>query len=79
MEYVVFTLTAVLLYLVADWIVNRIEIYRGERLEHRSILFFAIILALAFLSFNLLEQLFKPLEEPANTTESTVSQSATDS
>lgn len=57
MEMIYYTVAAVLLYLVSDWILNRIEIRRGERLEHRSLIFFAIILVLAVAVFNLIQQL----------------------
>lgn len=40
------------LYFVSDWILDRLEVSRGERFKHRSIVFFAIILVLAFISFN---------------------------
>ena len=55
MQFVYFTLIAIVLYLVSDWIVLRIEAHRGERLEHRSLLFFGIILVLALISFQAIE------------------------
>ena len=64
MEMIYYTVAAVLLYLVSDWILNRIEIRRGERFEHRSLIFFAIILVLAVVFFNLIQQL-QPAAEPA--------------
>ncbi|MCO6411361.1 MAG: hypothetical protein J5I92_01330 [Thiogranum sp.] len=57
MEMLYYTIAAVLLYLVSDWILNRIEIRRGERFEHRSLIFFAIILVLAVVVFNLIQRL----------------------
>jgi len=57
MEMLYYTVAAVLLYLVSDWILNRIEIRRGERFEHRSLIFFVIILVLSLVLFNLLQQL----------------------
>lgn len=57
MEILYFTLAAVLLYVGADWILNRIEVAAGRRLEYRSILFFAILLVLALSSFALIRQL----------------------
>lgn len=53
MEILWFTLTAILLYVAADWILNRIEIVYGRRLEYRSIIFFAILLVMALSSFAL--------------------------
>ena len=64
MEMVYFALVAIALYVVSDRIVNLIERRRGERLEHRSILFFVIIFVLAMLSFNLIER-FTGDEKPA--------------
>jgi len=63
MEMVYFTVAAVLLYLVSDWILNRIEIRRGKRFEHRSLIFFVIILVLSLVLFNLLQQL-QPTAQP---------------
>ena len=54
MQILYFTLAAILLYLGADWILNRIEVAAGRRLEYRSIIFFAIFLAMALASFALI-------------------------
>ena len=54
-EIVAFTGTAVALYLVSDRILEAIEIRRGERLKHRSVVFFAILVTLALISFSILE------------------------
>ena len=59
MEMVYYTIVAVLLYLVSDWILNRIEIYRGARLPHRSLIFLVIIMTLSVSSFSLLSTLYK--------------------
>jgi len=67
MEMVYFTVAAVLLYLVSDWILNRIEIRRGKRFEHRSLIFFAIILVLSLVLFNLLQQLQPTVQPDAGT------------
>lgn len=64
MELVYFTLVAVALYVVSDRIVNLIERRRGERLEHRSLVFFAIIFVLSVLSFNVIQR-FAGEEEAA--------------
>lgn len=60
MEMIYFTAAAVLLYLVSDWILNRIESRRGERFVNRSLIFFAIILLLALALFGLIRQLQPP-------------------
>lgn len=57
MEILYYTVAAIFLYLVSDWILNQIEIRRGERFENRSLLFFAIILVLSVLLFNLIQQI----------------------
>ena len=57
MEMVYYTVTAVVLYAVSDWILNRIETMRGERFEHRSLIFFALILTLALISFQIIQRL----------------------
>jgi hypothetical protein len=57
MSIVYFTLVAALLYLFSDWVLQRAEIAAGRRFEHRSLLFFAILLPLAILSFTLLGNL----------------------
>ena len=51
LQYVYFTIVAILLYLGADWILNRIEEAAGKRFEHRSLLFFAIFLTMTLTSF----------------------------
>ena len=51
MSIVWFTLVAVVLYLVSDWILEHIEISAGKRFEHRTLIFFAIILTLALITF----------------------------
>ncbi|NIR60641.1 MAG: hypothetical protein GWO02_14595 [Gammaproteobacteria bacterium] len=60
MEVVYFTLVAVALYFVSDRILERIEIARGARFEHRSLIFFAILLTLALVSFALIRELAGP-------------------
>ena len=62
MAYLYFTVTAVLLYLLSDWIVNKIEERVGKRLEYRSLLFFAIISVLALGSFSFIDTLMTPPE-----------------
>ncbi len=55
MTIVYFTLVAIILYFAADWILERVEIAAGKRLEHRSLIFFAILLTLALTSFSLIQ------------------------
>ena len=51
MEAIYFTVVAVVLYLLADWILVRIEAAAGKVLEHSSLIFFAILMTLALTSF----------------------------
>ena len=51
MEVVYFTVVAIFLYLLSDWILVRIEAAVGKVLEHRSLIFFAILMTLALTSF----------------------------
>lgn len=53
-ELVLFTLNAVVIYLIADRLVRLIEHRLGRVLKQRQIVFFAIFLVLALLSFRLL-------------------------
>jgi hypothetical protein len=56
LEILYFTLVAVGLYLFSDWLLRQIEARRGKPLEHRSIIFFAILLTLAVISFELIQR-----------------------
>jgi hypothetical protein len=56
MEIILFTVVAIVLYFLSDWIVQRLEIAAGRRFEHRTLLFFAIIAVLAVSSFSLLQR-----------------------
>jgi len=55
MSIVYFTLVAIILYVAADWMLERVEIAAGKRLEHRSLIFFVILLTLALTSFTLIQ------------------------
>jgi hypothetical protein len=55
LEVIIYTLVAAGLYFMSDWILDRLEVSRGARFKNRSIIFFVIILILAFISFNLLK------------------------
>ena len=52
LEIIYYTLMGIGLYFVSDWILDRLEVSRGERFKNRNIIFFLIILTLAFLSFS---------------------------
>lgn len=57
MEIVYFTLVAILLYLAADRIVRVVESTLGRTLQYRSLLFFALLLGMAMVSFALIRRL----------------------
>ena len=57
MQALYFIAAGIVLYFVSDWILNRIEIARGARLENRTLVFFAILLGLGLLAFSLLPRL----------------------
>jgi len=67
MEMIYYTVAAVLLYLVSDWTLNRIEIYRGQRLPYRSLIFFAIILLLSITSFSLISAFYQKQDAAVST------------
>ena len=52
MSIVYFTLVAVILYLFSDWVLQRAEAAAGRRFEHRSLVFFCVLLGLALASFS---------------------------
>ena len=53
-ELLLFTLVAIVIYLVSDWIVRMIEARRGAALKQRQVIFFAVFLVLALISFRVL-------------------------
>ncbi len=57
MEIVLFTLNAIVIYFLADWIVRQIESRRDKALQYRQVVFFVVILVLALISFRLLQTL----------------------
>jgi predicted PurR-regulated permease PerM len=61
MEVLYYTLIAAILYFVSDWLLDRIEVSRGARFKHRSLVFFVIILVLAFISFSLIKSMMLPI------------------
>jgi len=52
-----FTVLAVVLYLVADRALNALEARAGRRFEYRSLIFFVILLVLALLAFSAVRRL----------------------
>ncbi|MDH4056300.1 MAG: hypothetical protein OEW73_11430 [Gammaproteobacteria bacterium] len=60
MEILIFTLNAIVIYLLADWIIREIEKRRGEVLKQRQVIFFVVFLAMALISFEVLQALLAP-------------------
>lgn len=59
-ELILFTLNAVVIYLVSDWLVKVIEQRQGKVLKHRQVVFFAIFLVLVMTSFQILRNVLGP-------------------
>ena len=59
-ELVLFTLNAIVIYLLSDWIVRMIEKRRGAVMKQRQVVFFVVFLVLALTSFQLLKALLGP-------------------
>jgi hypothetical protein len=52
-----FTVAGIVLYLVSDWLLQRIEASVGKRFEYRSIIFFVILLSLAVITFEFIQRI----------------------
>jgi len=52
-----FTVAGIVLYLVSDWLLQLVEMRAGRRLEHRSLIFFVILLSLAVITFEFIQQI----------------------
>ncbi len=59
-DLVLFTLNAIVVYLLADWLVRVIERRRGSILKQRQVVFFIIFLVLVMTSFQILRGLVGP-------------------
>ncbi|MCP4049000.1 MAG: hypothetical protein GY732_23755 [Gammaproteobacteria bacterium] len=59
-ELILFTLNAIVVYLLADWLVRTIEKRRGGVMKQRQVVFFAIFLVLVLTSFQFLRYLLAP-------------------
>ena len=58
MELLIFTLNAIVVYLVSDWIIRVLEQRRGQPLKQRQVVFFVVFLLLALVSFRVLKAVF---------------------
>lgn len=57
MQFFYLLVTAVALYLLSDWLLRRIEARLGHQLEHRSLIFFAMLLGSLLVGFTLIRHL----------------------
>jgi hypothetical protein len=57
-EFLLFAVVAVVLFFLSDWLLRRLEAALGRPLEQRTLVFFAILLGTALISFALIRQLF---------------------
>lgn len=57
MDVVYFTVIAIGLYFLSDWLLDRMERARGARFKHRQAVYFGIILILALITFTLVNAL----------------------
>ena len=74
MEMVYYTIAAVVLYLVSDFILNSIEMKMGKRLPSFSLFFLIIISILAFVSFSFIRAILGPLETTQQSTNTQIQQ-----
>lgn len=56
MEMIAFLAVGLILYFVADWVLNRIEAVAKRRLEYRTLLFFGLLLGLALIAFPIIRK-----------------------
>lgn len=57
MSAIYFTVAGIVLYLVSDWLLQRIEASAGRRFEYRSVIFFVILLSLAVITFEFIQRI----------------------
>lgn len=61
MQYILYTVVAITLYFLSDWILVKIEQKRGKEFgQQRSLVFLIIIMTLALASFKAIEMLVNP-------------------
>ena len=74
MELIYYTLAAIILYGVSDYILNSIEIRMGKRLPNRSFIFLIIITILSLVSFSAIRAIVVQKEASQQTTKTPVKQ-----
>ena len=59
MHALYFTIAAIVLYVVADRLLDSLERRAGRRFEHRSLIFFGMLLGLSLVTFALIRALIE--------------------
>lgn len=54
-ETISYTIAAIVLYMVSDMLLQRLELNAGHRFKHRSVVFFFILAFLATTSFSIFQ------------------------
>jgi hypothetical protein len=57
MAMLYYTLTGIVLYVAADWLLGRLEARAGRVFEHRTLVFFGLLLSMALASFAVIRRL----------------------
>ncbi|MBF0134654.1 MAG: hypothetical protein H7833_17995 [Magnetococcus sp. DMHC-1] len=60
MQSVIFVLVGVVLYLLTARILEALERQRGARFQHRSVIFFVLILMFSLITFQIIERYMPP-------------------
>ena len=55
LETISYTIAAVVLYMVSDMLLQRLELSAGRRFQHRNIVFFFILALLSVTSFSIFQ------------------------
>lgn len=58
MEVILYTVSGILLYILADAALDRIEALHGEPIPHRNLVFFVIIFFLALILFQVVRMIY---------------------
>jgi len=57
LETISYTIAAIILYMISDMLLQRLELNAGRRFQHRSIVFFFILALLSVTSFSIFQYL----------------------
>ena len=59
-ELILFSINAIVVYLLSDWLLRLVEQKLGRVIKHRQVVFFVIFLVLVMSSFYVLRTLLTP-------------------